>query len=119
MEAEYVAASQAVKEAKWIKMFCDELSLGTYIKTPYILKCDNKAAISFSENRVEKSRTKHIDIAYHQLRDEITKGLLRMRYVPSMDNASDIFTKGLNRLAHQKCGKGLGLVATSEKAGDL
>lgn len=57
MEAEYVALSNAMKEVSWLKMFIKELELDKWISTPYEMFCDNRAAIDFAKNRIERSET--------------------------------------------------------------
>ena len=47
-------------------------------------------------NRVERSSSRHIDIAYHITRERCEDGLINLRYVSSSDNVADILTKGLS-----------------------
>jgi len=71
--------------------------------------CDNRAAIDFFKNRVENSRTKHIDISYHIVKEKIENKLLELQYVPSNENPADVMTKGLKRTAHIHCLRKVGL----------
>ncbi|GJX16425.1 hypothetical protein Tco_0217257 [Tanacetum coccineum] len=59
--------------------------------------CDNKGAIDLSKNPVQHSRTKHIEIRHHFLRDNVQKGHISIEKVPSVDNIADILTKPLKR----------------------
>lgn len=98
MEAEYVALANAVKEIISMDMMFNELRKMRDIDTPckpYIIRCDNKSAIDFTLNRVERSKSKHIDIAYHITREKYEEGLIQLKYVSSSDNVADLFTKGL------------------------
>jgi len=63
-------------------------------KTP-VLWCDNLVAKSISENSVFHSRTKHIEIDVHFVREKVECGAVEIRYVPTMYQIADIFTKGL------------------------
>lgn len=108
MEAEYVALSSGVKEIIWLDTFLLKLKLRDYF-TGFQMFCDNRAAIDFSKSRVERSRTKHIDISYHIVREKVEDGLLELLYVPSNENPADVMTKGLNRVAHSHCTKMMGL----------
>lgn len=83
-------------------MFISELNLCNYI-TGYQVFCDNRAAIDFSKNRVEKNRTRHIDISYHIVREKVEDGLVDLLYVPSNENPADAMTKGLRRTVHGHC----------------
>jgi methyl coenzyme M reductase subunit D len=61
------------------------------------IMCDNKWAIDFSKNPVQHSRTKHIEIRHHFLRNNVQKGNITIEKVASEDNIADIFTKPLKR----------------------
>ena len=59
--------------------------------------CDNNSAINIAKNPVQHSRTKHIEVRHHFLRDYVEKGLVSMNFVGTNDQITDIFTKALNR----------------------
>lgn len=109
MEAEYIAMSNAAKEANWLQMFIKELQLEKWIGIPYELFCDNRAAIDFAKNRIERSKTKHIDIAFHNVREKIDNGVLILNYVPSVSNVADILTKAMSRKGYEEHIERLGL----------
>jgi len=90
-------------------MFIKELQLEQWISLPYELFCDNRAAIDFAKNRIERSRTKHIDIAFHNVREKIDNGTIILSYIPSVLNTADILTKAISRKEHERHVKGLGL----------
>ncbi|XP_046145466.1 secreted RxLR effector protein 161-like [Osmia bicornis bicornis] len=92
MESEYIALENAVKEAMWMKMLFKEIQSLLNIdvpREPYMIRCDNKSDIDFTPNRVERSKSKHIDIAYHITREKYEEGLIKLKYVPSSDNVAD------------------------------
>jgi hypothetical protein len=60
------------------------------------LLCDNESAIRMAENPIEHSRTKHIDIWYHFLRDHQQRGDIEIAYINTKDQLADIFTKPLD-----------------------
>jgi hypothetical protein len=60
------------------------------------LLCDNESAIRMADNPVEHSRTKHIDIRHHFLRDHQQKGDIEVFYVSTENQLADIFTKPLD-----------------------
>jgi hypothetical protein len=60
------------------------------------LLCDNEGAIKIANNPVQHSRTKHIDIRRHILRDHVSKGDIKIDGVSTNDQLADIFTKPLN-----------------------
>ena len=58
--------------------------------------CDNTSAINLSKNLINHSRTKHIDIRHHFLRDHVEKQTIKIEHVISENQIADIFTKPLN-----------------------
>lgn len=58
---------------------------------PYIIRCDNKSAIDFTRNKIDRSRTKHIDIAYHITREMHENSSINLKYISSNENVADIF----------------------------
>ena len=60
------------------------------------IKCDNTSVISISKNPVQHSRTKHIDIRHHFLRDHAQKGDITLEFVSTKDQPAHIFTKPLS-----------------------
>nr|GEX05881.1 copia protein [Tanacetum cinerariifolium] len=88
IEAEYVFARKACQQAL--------LDYNIVLDDIPVL-CDNKGAIDPSKNHVLHSRTKHIEIRYHFLRDNVQKGNISIEKVSSEDNIADILTKPLKR----------------------
>ena len=107
-EAEYAAATQAVKQLIWHRNLLKELDLPQ--EQTSILLSDNQAAISISHNPEFHARTKHIDIDLHFLRDHVSEGTMKMEYVPSEDNLADLFTKALPRPRHESLTSRIGLL---------
>lgn len=93
-EAEYMAETEAAKEAMWLKMFINEL--GYEIKLPITINCDNQGAIRLAKNPVYHSRTKHINVKHHFIRDHVKDGLVQLNYVNTSENIADILTKPLH-----------------------
>ena len=61
-----------------------------------LIKCDNSSAINLKENPIQHSRTKHIDIKHHFLRDHVENGDISLEFVDTNNQHADIFTKPLN-----------------------
>ena len=66
------------------------------------MNCDNQGTIALAKNPIKQQRTKHVDIKYHFIRDEILKGAVSMSYIPTEDNLADIFTKPLSSIKLRK-----------------
>ncbi|GJX75960.1 copia protein [Tanacetum coccineum] len=106
-EAEYVSAGKACQQALWMKQALVDYD----IKLDDIpVLCDNKGAIDLSKNPVLHSRTKHIEIRHHFLRDNVQKGNITIEKVASEDNIADILTKPLKRESFNLLRLGLGLM---------
>jgi len=66
----------------------------------YMINSDSQSAIAAIKNPVNHSRTKHIDLRHHFIRDIVSKGLMSMEYIPTESNSADALTKGLQRMKH-------------------
>jgi hypothetical protein len=78
VEAEYVAAGACCAQLLWMKQTLSDFDC-EFSKIP--LLCDNESAIILANNPVQHSRTKHIDIINHFLRDHKTKGDIALHHV--------------------------------------
>jgi hypothetical protein len=92
-EAEYVAAGACCAQLLWMKQTLNDYG---YRFTHILLLCDNESAIKLANNPISHSRTKHIDIRHHFLRDHETKGDIDLRHVSTEKQLADIFTKPLD-----------------------
>ena len=99
-EAEYMALVSAIQEGIYLQSFLNEVS--KLDRTHFNLLCDNQGAIALAKNPIKHQRSKHIDIKYHFIRDEITKKRLNVKYIPTDDNVADVFTKPMSRMRNQK-----------------
>ncbi|GKC43572.1 retrovirus-related pol polyprotein from transposon TNT 1-94 [Tanacetum coccineum] len=72
--------------------------------------CDNASAIAISNNPVLHSRTKHIDIRYHFIRDYILKGDIKLHFILIEYQLADIFTKPLNEPTFTRLKAELGML---------
>ena len=98
-KAEYIVATHVAKQVLWQQSLFTELDFD--IPTTSTIFTNNQAAIVISHHPEFHSHTKHIDIAYHFLRDLIAKGILNTIYVNMRENLADLFTKGLPRELHK------------------
>jgi len=93
-EAELIAATSCVQEMMSHRRLLK--SLGLRVKEPMILEMDNKGAIDLINNWNCGGRTRHIDVRYYYLRELKEQGIVKVVYLRSEDNSSDIFTKNLS-----------------------
>ena len=100
-EAEYIAASDAAKEAVWIKKFITELGIVPSIVDPVDLYCDNNGAIAQAKEPRSHQRSKHILRRFHLIREIIDRGDVKICRVPTDDNIADPLTKPLAQRKHE------------------
>ena len=100
-EAEYVSLASATQEAKFLMQLLNSMTSCDDFRN-VTLHCDNQGAIALTKNPVQHQRSKHIDIKYHFVRDEVKKDVLSLRYVASEENIADLFTKTISRAKFEK-----------------
>ncbi|KAL0355610.1 UNVERIFIED_CONTAM: Retrovirus-related Pol polyprotein from transposon TNT 1-94 [Sesamum radiatum] len=108
MKAEYIAASEAAKEAVWMKNYIQELGVVPSIAEPVVIFCDNNGAIAQAKEPRSHHRSKHILRLYHLLREMVSRGDCRMDRVSSAENTADPLTKSMSQIAHTQV-DGIGL----------
>ncbi|CAM8978405.1 unnamed protein product [Rhodiola kirilowii] len=89
-EAEYIAAESCCTQMLWMKQMLEEYGVKQDVMTLY---CDNMSAISISKNPVQHSRTKHIDIRHHFIRELVEKKIITLTHVSTEKLLADIFSK--------------------------
>ena len=90
-EAEYIAASDASKEAIWLARLVGDLG----IQQVPVLHSDSQSAIALAKNPVFHSKSKHIEVRYHFIRDILADKRLQLVKVHTDDNPADALTKSL------------------------
>ncbi|GLC52651.1 hypothetical protein PLESTB_000653600 [Pleodorina starrii] len=92
MEAEYMAASEASKEALWLRQLLSDLK---YEVRPTTINCDSQSAIKVIKNPVVSVKSKHIAIRYHSVREQVMFGSVVMVDCRTDEMVADILTKPL------------------------
>jgi hypothetical protein len=98
-EAEYIVAGHCCAQLLWMRQTLRDYGY-KLSKVPHL--CDNECAIRMADNPVKHSRTKHIDIRYHFLRDHQQRGDVEIAYVSTKEQLADIFTKPLDEKTFSK-----------------
>ncbi|GJQ95243.1 zinc finger, CCHC-type containing protein, partial [Tanacetum coccineum] len=99
-EAEYMALTEAVKEAIWLRGLLEELGVELNTMT---VNCDNHGAIHLSRNHVFHERTKHINVRYHFIREVLEAKTVKVLKVGTEHNAADALTKVVPGRKLQHC----------------
>ncbi|KAK2996036.1 hypothetical protein RJ640_002196 [Escallonia rubra] len=106
-EAEYVSAAIATSQAIWLRRIFHDFGQTQERKTE--LFCDNKSAIAMAKNPVFHSRTRHIALKYHFIREAIEDGEIELEFCRSKEQVADIFTKALPRERFEELRQALGV----------
>jgi len=93
-EAEIMAASEAAKEAIYLRRFLEQFGLQDP-EQPVTLGCDNQAAINLAYNPEHHKRVKHIERRHFFIREKVEENMIEVPYVRTVDNLADFFTKPL------------------------
>eukprot|EP00253_Pinus_taeda_P028408 PITA_28408 len=110
-EAEYVAAASCYTQLIWMMQTLQDFQITC--NPPISIFCDNTSAISISKNPVMHSKTKHIPIKYHFLREQVLEQKVKLEYVPSKEQFADILTKPLPRKTFEYLRQKLGVADAS------
>eukprot|EP00253_Pinus_taeda_P034837 PITA_34837 len=92
-EVEYVVVASCCTQLLWMMQTLQDFQITC--TPPISILCDNTSAISISKNPVMHSKTKHIPIKYHFLREQVLAQKVKLEYVPSKEQVADILTKPL------------------------
>lgn len=92
-ESEYKSVANVSAELSWLRFLLAEL--GVVLSTCPTVWCDNIGAVFLSHNPVFHARTRHIEVDYHFVRDQVAKRLLRVSNISSKDQLADVLTKPL------------------------
>jgi len=111
VEAEYVAAAEAARDAVHWRSFLSDLGCDDTLQLPgpSTIHCDNQGAISLSKNPEHHDRSKHIDIAYHWIREKVAEGVIHLEYLNTKSMIADVLTKPLARDKHTELVRGMGV----------
>ena len=91
-EAEYISVGSCCAQLLWIKQQLKDYDIDL---KEISLKCDNNNAINLSKNPILHSRSKHIEVRHHFLRDRVQNKDINLDFVSTNDQLADIFIKPL------------------------
>ena len=115
-EAEYVSASLATSHAIWLKRILEDM--GEKQEQVTTLHCDNKSAIAMAKNPVHHSRSKHIALKHHFIREAIEDGEIQLEFCRSEQQLADLFTKALPKEKFQLLREAIGVQEQHIKGGE-
>jgi phosphoribosyl-AMP cyclohydrolase len=107
-EVEYMATTHASKEAIWLQRSCSGIGL---VQQDVRINCDSQSAIFMVKNPTYHSKTKHIDIQYHFVRDIVEENKVLLMKVDTLKNVADSFTKSVSIEKFSWCKGSMGIAA--------
>jgi len=111
VEAEYIAVGSSCSQLVWMKQMLKEYNVEQDVLTLY---CDNLSAINIFKNPIQHSRTKHIDIRHHFIRDLVEEKVVTLEHVDTKEQLTDIFTKAFDAKQFEKLRGKLGIFLHEE-----
>ncbi|GFH18455.1 reverse transcriptase Ty1/copia-type domain-containing protein [Haematococcus lacustris] len=105
-EAEYMAASSAVKEGLWLRKLMQDLQLPGDCTS---IMCDNQAALQLLHNPIASARAKHINVHHHFARERVARGEVSFSYCSTASMVADIMTKPLSLVKFSQGKQGCGV----------
>ncbi|KAJ9547304.1 hypothetical protein OSB04_019847, partial [Centaurea solstitialis] len=99
-ESEYIAASEAAKEATWLQNFIGDLGVVPTINEPIEIFCDNTGAVALTKEPKDHGNSRHIKRKFHYVRHRVEDGDILVSRISSEENPADPFTKVLSKTKH-------------------
>jgi hypothetical protein len=80
----------------WLKKFIPGLKVVDSIHKPLKLYCDNNSAVQYAHNNRSSGATKHIDIKYYVVKDNVRDQIINLEHISTGKMLADLLTKGLS-----------------------
>jgi len=105
-----IAAGSCCTQLLWMKTLLGDYG---FTQDTMIINCDNTSAINISKNPVQHSRTKHINIRHHFLRDLVESEVVSLSFIHTENQLTDILTKPIDGCRFESLRKAIGVCAMS------
>ena len=107
VEAEHIAAGSYCTQLLWMKKLLHDYGICQEYRTIY---CET-SAINISKNPIQHSRTKHIEIRHHFIRELVEDGILTLEFIHTDDQKADLFTKPLDSKRFEFLFQNIGVIS--------
>jgi hypothetical protein len=107
-EVEYMVATHGRKEVVWIQRLCSGIR---FEKRAMKVSCDSQSTIFLEKNPAYHSKTKHIDVQYHFVRDMVESNKVLLEKVDTLENIEDSLTKSVSVVKFSWCREAMGIVS--------
>jgi hypothetical protein len=106
VEAEYMAAAHATKEALWLKKLCNDLDLKS---KGILIQCNNQRTFELVKHPIASQRSKHIDISHHFVHERVLRKEIWFEYCSTDWMPADFLTKAVAPAEFESCCKMCGI----------
>ncbi|CAI7879756.1 unnamed protein product [Closterium sp. NIES-53] len=100
-ESEYMALFYACQEGVWLRRLLQEM--GVKVEGPTTIKSDSKSAIDLARNDTWHGRTKHMNVQYHWVREQLQKKAFTFVHMRTQEQPADFLTKVLPKANFEFC----------------
>jgi hypothetical protein len=107
-EVEYMAATHGSKEVVWLQRLCSGIR---FEQRAMKVSCDSQSTIFLAKNPAYHSKTKHIDVQYHFIRDMVESNKVLLEKVDTLENIADSLTKSVSVVKFSWCREAMGIVS--------
>jgi phosphoribosyl-AMP cyclohydrolase len=107
-KVEYMETTHASKELVWLQRLCSGIGL---VQQVVRIDCDSQSVIFLVKNPTYHSKTNHIDIQYHFVRDMVEEKKVLLMKVDTLKNVADSLTKSVSTEKFSWCRGSMGIVA--------
>jgi hypothetical protein len=108
IEVEYMAATHGRKEAVWLQRLCSGIG---FEQRAMKISCDSQSTIFMEKNPTYHSKTKHIDVQYHFMRDMVERNKVLLEKVDMLENITDSLTKSVSVVKFSWCREAMGIAS--------
>jgi hypothetical protein len=105
-EAKYMATTHGRKEAIWLQGLCSRIG---FEQRAMKISCDSQMEIFLENNLAYHSKTKHIDVQYHFVRDMVESNKVLLEKVHTLENIADSLTKSMSVVKFSLCREEMGI----------
>lgn len=108
IEFEYMAATHGSKEEIWLQRLCSGIR---FEQRAMKVSCDSQSKIFLAKNPAYHSKTKHIDVQYHLVRDMVESNKVLLEKVDMLENITYLLTKSMSVVKFSWCREEMGIVS--------
>jgi hypothetical protein len=112
IEAKYRFVALRSKDFAWLKNLVTQLKILNRVE-PTTLWCENMISLKIAKNLILHIRTKHVDVHYHYVREQVELGYIYLTHVRWDNQLANIITKPLGRVKFEQLRKQISIVSLS------